>query len=312
MLRFLCAALCVLVALGTATAQETPFQPIATVNDDVITAFDLDQRMRLLAASGAPTDDVAALRGAALDALIDDRLRLQAGERAGLEPTPEIVESGLTELARRSNSTPDEFRQALAERGVGDQAISDMVGAQVIWREVVQNQFSGRIEPGEAEIDAEIALADRGGDVSVRLSEIGLATGDQGRSEAETRALADRLYRELASGGDFAAAVQRYSRSSSRAQGGDVGWLRLADLPPDMAQILGTVGVGEVAPPIPVNAGYSLLRVTDRRVENAELDADDPGLRERVRQSLVERRLNRLSQGLLQELRRDALIEIRQ
>jgi peptidyl-prolyl cis-trans isomerase SurA len=303
-----------LLAVGLAAAPaaaQTPFQPVATVNDSVITAFDLDQRMRILAAGAAETADTQALRNRALDQLIDDRLRLQAGERAGLEPSPDIVEAGVRLLAEQSGTTPETFRAGLREQGVTDQALDDMVAARMIWREVARSRFGDRVEPGEAEIDAEIALRNEGRTVSLRLAEIGLPSGADGRGPEETRALARRLSRELAAGGDFAAAVARHSRAPSRENGGEIGWVPVANLPPAIASRLSGVPVGGVAQPLEVEGGFSILKVLDRRVEGGGVDADNPELRDRVRQRLVGERIGRLAQGLLQELRRDALIEIR-
>jgi len=311
-----CCALMIaaLAAFGAPYAPaQTPFQPVATVNDDVITAFDIDQRMRILAASGAPVGDTQQLRNLALDQLIADRLRLQAGERNGLEPSDEIVAAGLAELAEESGVTPERFRSGLAEQGVGAQALDDMVAAQVIWREVVRGRFLQQVEPGEADIDAEIALAGEGGTVEVRLSEIAMPMSYRG-SESATRQFAQDLSIALQAGGDFSAAVAEHSRSDSRAQGGDLGWVGIDNLPPVLQAQFVDAPIGTVSDPLEVRGGIAILGLTDRRIEQLgeTLDPEDPELRERVRRRLTTERLERFAQGLLQELRRDALIEIRQ
>lgn len=293
-------------------AGQTAFQPVATVNDDVITAFDLDQRMRLMTILGAQAPNNQALASQALDELIEDKLRLQAGEREGLAPNDETFERGVNFFASQLELTPESFVSAALERGVTRQAIDDMVSARVIWREVVTQRFLTRIEPGEAEIDAEIALANQRGRTAYRLREIGLPNAENGRGEAATEALAERLYRELSAGGDFVSAVDRHSRAPSRAEDGMIGWVMERDLPPQYSAEIAPLEVGGVTRPLPVPGGFTLLQVADKRVEEGGgLDPADPELRERVRESLTARRLERLAQGLLQELRRDALIEVR-
>ncbi len=308
-LRLIAALAAACLAAAGAVAQETPFRPVATVNASIITAYDVDQRARILAALGAEAapEDLANL---ALDQMIEDRLKLQAAKQAGLEPTPEAVARGVQAFAAQLGTTPEAFRGRLEAAGVTDQAIEDLVAGQILWLDVVRERFRGRIELGEAEIDAEIALGRGSEDAAYRMQEIGLPFAADGRTEAETRALADRLYRELAAGGDFAAAVERYSRAPSAARGGEVGWIPAADIPPGLLRIVAGLPEGGVTPPQSVQGGLSILRVAERRVAG-DVDPEDPELREQVRRDLVGRRLELLSQGLIQELRRDALIELR-
>lgn len=311
-MRLSVVALLTVMFLATGAWAQTPFRPIATVNSSVITIYDLDQRMRLMSALGveAPSTDV--LREQALDLLIGDRLKLQAGKRAGLEVTPEIIDLGLQEYASRAGVTPDEFKSRIKRNGIDDQALEDLISPQIVWREVVRARFQSRIEPGEAEIDAEIALAAQNRNIIYRLQEIGLPFGDDGRDEAETRALADRLAVDLAAGGDFDAAVKRYSRAPSSRKGGDVGWVPGSKLPPELAAELARLSVGEIAPPQVVSGGVSILKLTDRRAQDgAAVDPNDEALRNRVRTNLMNRRLERFAEGYIQELRRDALIELR-
>ena len=311
-MRLSVAALLTMMFLSAGAWAQTPFRPVATVNSSVITLYDLDQRMRLMTALGVDAGSPEALRNQALEQLIGDRLKLQAGKRAGLDVTPKVIEVGLQEFAARAGVTPDEFRARMKKIGIDDLALDDLIGGQVVWREVVRTRFQSRIEPGEAEIDAEIALAQQNENVIYRLQEIGIPFGDGGRSEAETRALADRLAIDLAAGGDFDAAVKRYSRAPSNQKGGDVGWVQANRLPPGLAAELFRMQVGEIASPQVVSGGISILKLVDRRAQSAgALDATDETLRNQIRTNLMNRRLERFAEGYIQELRRDALIDLR-
>jgi len=297
--------------LAGPVAAQTPFRPVATVNQAVITAWDVDQRARILDVLGAPIEGQQ-LGSMARDRLIENRLMLQAGRGAGIEMTPDIVDAGLAEFASRAEVAPEQFRAAMAEAGVSDQALADFVGPQVIWREVVQSRYRNRIEPGEAEIDAEIALLAAQQNQSFNLSEIALPFDADGRGEAETRALAARLYDDLLRGASFDQAVRAHSRSDTAGRGGDVGWVPASTLPPELVSALAALEPGEVTPPLRVQGGFAILRLDGRRqTDEATVDPQDPDLRERVRRQLVNQRIELLAQGLIQELRRDALIELR-
>jgi peptidyl-prolyl cis-trans isomerase SurA len=295
----------------TAPAQ-TMFRPVAIVNDSAITGFDLAQRAQILVALGFPTASPDALRAESLERLIEDRLKLQEGVRLGLTAGADSIDAGIEEFASRSGLSADAFRTAMSTQGVTRLALNDMVSAEVVWRQVVLSRFARRVEPGEAEIDAEIALVKQRAGVSYRIAEIGLPTDDAGRSAAETRALAQKLYASLSQGGDFAAAVRTYSRSPSAARGGEVGWVTTVQMPPDLAELLSRLSPGQVGEPFPVAGGISILKMLEKRIDAANtIDASNPELRDRVRNRLSGQRAARLAEGLLQELRRDALIELR-
>ena len=58
--------------------------------------------------------------------------------------------------------------------------------------------------------------------------------------------------------------------------------------------------------------GISILKVLETKTDAASaIDPADQDLRDKVRRNLSSERTSRLAEGLLQELRRDALIEIR-
>ena len=306
----------VLLSTGLVTATgaraQTMFRPIAIVNDSAITGFDLAQRAQLLLALGFTAASPDALRAESLERLVEDRLKLQEGARLGLSASAESIESGIAEFAQRTGLSADEFRTAMSTQGVSEMALDDMVSAEAVWRQVVRGRFSRRVEPGEAEIDAEIALMQEREGVSYRVAEIGLPVGENGRDEAATRALADKLYESLSQGGDFAAAVKSYSRAPSAARGGDVGWVSNLRMPPDLAAMLSELSAGQVGQPFSVAGGFSILKLIEKRIDATDaIDASDPELRDRMRNRLANQQTARLAEGLLQELRRDALIELR-
>ncbi|MEM1298320.1 MAG: peptidylprolyl isomerase [Pseudomonadota bacterium] len=305
----LIAALWLVVATPPAQAQ-TLFRPVAIVNDSAITGFDLAQRAQILVALGFSSASPDALRAEALDQLVEDRLKVQAGKRIGVTPNPELVEAGVENIARQSNLSANEFRALMGSQGVTDQALEDLVVSDIVWLQVVRARFRGRIEPGEAEIDAEIAEGQRRTAFDYRIQEIGLPLNDGGRTEAQTRALAEELTRSLNSGGDFEAAVNQYSRAPSAASGGIVGWITTERMPPDLLLALNELQIGQVSRPLPVAGGISLIRLLDKRAAAGSAPVTEVS-REAARDRLVSQRSQRLAEGMLQELRRDALIEIR-
>lgn len=297
---------------GTAPAAvaQTLFRPVAIVNDQAITGYDLAQRAQILVALGYSAANPDALRSDALDQLVDEKLKLQAAKRMGITVTPEMVRAGIEEFARRSGRTPEALRALLSSQGVAEQALEDMARAEVGWLQVVRARFADRVEPGVAEVDSELALLGNRDGAEYQILEIGLPLEEDGRTEAQTRALAEQLYETLSGGGDFKEAVARYSRPPSAARGGEVGWVSTERMPANLRAALDGLEVGQVSRPLSVSGGISILKLIDKRTTGQQ-PAVDQATREAVRNQLVNQRSARLAEGLLQEMRRDALIEVR-
>ncbi len=249
---------------GSAQAQSadtTPFAPTIVVNEGVVSGYELEQRARLLEAFGAGGD----LLALAEDQLINERLQLQAGKELGLEITEEAIEGGATEFAARRELTADTVRQALSARGIAPETFNDFIEAGITWRSVVQTRFRRIATPTENDLDAALDLASRGIQESVLLQELGMPFSERG--EEATLELARRLSRELNRGGNFNAAVRRYSRTPSSARGGRLDWLPAASLPPQVAAQVLALQKGEVTAPIPITRGVSMLKLLDIREE---------------------------------------------
>lgn len=66
--------------------------------------------------------------------------------------------------------------------------------------------------------------------------------------------------------------ARQFSEASTRAVNGDLGWVRAAQLPDALAEAAQQMQIGQVAGPVAIPGGYSILYLTDRR----RLGAADP------------------------------------
>lgn len=284
---------------------QNPFEPALTVNNSVITRYDIEQRMALLDALGARGD----LREQATDQLTEDRLKVQAAKALEIELPEGAVYAGIEEFAQQRGLTVDQVFQALSARKIDTQTMDDFVESGLMWREVVGARFRQKAMPSESDLDAALAVAENAPVEMVEMSEIALPFAERG--EAETLALAERLSRQLQAGGSFAAAARQYSRSATAPQGGKMPAVPAATLPPAIrAQVL-LLGPGGVTRPIPIGGGVAILRLdamkqVPRGARPAEVT--DEQVRNQMREQMFAQRIGTFGQGYLQELLRDALI----
>ena len=246
---------CIALVLSVLPAMaQNLYAPAARVNDSVVTAYELDQRIKFLRVLNQPGN----IEQLALDGLIDDRLRTQAAKALGVAVSDEQIAAGMEEFAGRAELTTEQFLLAIGETGVEAQAFRDFVRAGLAWREVIGSRFGPRTQITEAEIDRALALSSSQGGVRVLLSEIILpAPPDQleaARSRASEIAEIDTL-------AGFAEAARSYSAAPSRAQDGRLEWVPVGNLPPPIrAQIL-TLRPGQVTAPIEGNNAIVLFQL---------------------------------------------------
>lgn len=250
------AAVLALALAPLGAAAQGLFSPAVSVNDSVITGFELQQRAAMLKLLNAPGDPLTVAR----EQLIDDRLRLQAALDAGIRPSTEDILDGMTEFAGRANLSREEFVRALEGNGVAEQTFRDFVRAGLGWRMLVQQQFTGRASISDAEVDR--ALSSQGGSSSVRvlISEIIMPMTPANQTKVRERA---QRISELTSTSAFSAQARRFSATQTRANGGRLPWRDLNELPAPLRPILLGLRPGEVSDPIPLQGAIALFQLRD-------------------------------------------------
>jgi len=269
----LAAALAAVVPNVDAFAQSSQ-RIAAVVNDEIISLHDLDERLALVLATSDIPDRGEAKRRLApqvLRALIDDRLKLQEARRLDITVTRSDIEDGLNRIESQLGIKRGTLPRFLSDRGVNPQALMDQVESELAWVRAVRRRLRGRLEIGDDEIDEAMArIQENVGKPEYRVAEIFLPV-DRPDRDAETRQVADRLLGQIQSGASFNVLARNFSQGAAAAVGGDLGWIREGQLGAEIDGALGRLQPGQVSEPLRSAAGYHLLLILDRRV-NQGLD----------------------------------------
>jgi peptidyl-prolyl cis-trans isomerase SurA len=123
------------------------------------------------------------------------------------------------------------------------------------------------------------------------------------------KVLADRVRTEAVKGVDFGTLVRRYSKYPGTATlDGDIGFVPLASLPPQIRAGLDTLEVGQVSEAIENQASFNIFKVGDRKPERPyTLDEIKEQLPDAVAQIKYKERYDEWLKGL----RAKAIVEIR-
>lgn len=258
-------AMAALAMTAPAAMAQNPFDPVIEVNDDIITAYEIEQRQRFLRLISPANSGIETTR----QELIDDRLRAQVLRQLGLELAEDDIRAGMEEFAGRAELTAEQFLDVLAQRGVAEETFRDFVSVGIAWRELIRARFANRVSIGEEEIDRALAAASTGSGVRVLLSEIIMPA-----PPAEADAVLARAERiaQSTSFEEFSSFARQYSATASRGQGGRLGWTPITNLPPALRPQILALAPGEVTQPIALPNAVALFQLRDIQ----ETDAPDP------------------------------------
>lgn len=141
------AALAVGLSLGATAVQAQSI--VAFVNSEPVTSFDVEQRMKINAATGKRGGG----RQQAISDLVDDRLKVIEARRIGYRLSDDNVEDQVTRIARSNNQTPLEFMQNLAKAGIDANAYRNKLKADYSWELAVSHKFKSAGAGDTREVD---------------------------------------------------------------------------------------------------------------------------------------------------------------
>ena len=272
-------------AVGTAPAETpapaAPSAPqglsesvAAVVNDDIVSTYDLAQRMRLLIATSGvqPTqENLQQFQREALVSLVDEHLQFQELRRVEKEQKIEIladdaeINEEIAEMAKGNNMSAEQFMAFLASRGIGQDTLKQQLRAQVSWSRWIQGRYGSRLRVGDDQIAATQALlAAQSAKPQYNIGEVLIdANRVGGMQQAMTGA--QQLVTQMQQGAPFPAVARQFSALPTAANGGDAGWVSPSEVPAEVSAVLEQMRPGQLSQPIAVKDGVYILYLREKR-----------------------------------------------
>ena len=265
-------AFAIWLVLPSGAGAQQSLRAAAIVNDEVISILDLEMRVRLaMLAVGASNDPQARRRIApqVLRTLIDERLQLQEAERLGIEVPQKDIDAAIDTLAKQNNRTRAEFLGALQQRGILLEALMEQLRATIAWQGVIARSLRPQVIISEEEVQSAVDRERAAqGQLERLVAEIFLSVDSPGQDE-EIRRSAQRLVEQLTSGARFQDLARQFSQSATAPVGGDLGWVRDAQLPAEISSALQGMSPGQIGGPIRSLSGYHIVFFRQQRTIKA-------------------------------------------
>lgn len=259
-------------------------QVLVKVNGDIITKSELEERQisalreRRISPEVLKNDEqlkkaIAEVTPQILVAAIDELLITQLGRERGLKLSDEQFNRWLTEM-RKDQGLDDEkrFQEALKQEGMTISDVRRNVERNFVINQVRAQEFGGKLQITEEEARQyyQIHQKEFTEPATVTLREIlievptlnqqGKPMISPGRDDEAAKKAAE-VRAQLTAGEDFAKLASEVSSGASKANGGLIGPIGVADLSSDLQTLLATMKPGDITQPIRTARGYQILKL---------------------------------------------------
>ncbi len=240
----------------------------AIVNDEVISMYDLVSRIRMVIVSTRLRDSPQVRRLHApqvLKRLIDERLQLQEAKRRNVSVSDRDMQQAVTSMEKRNKISAGGFKKFMQRIGIEAQSFLDQEKASIAWRKLVRRRLRPQVNVSDEEVEEVLNRLKAGqGQDEFRLAEI-LVSFDAPDEEITAKRTADRLVEQARRGARFSALARQFSHSATAAVGGDLGWVRSAELDPEILTIVSTLLKGQVTDSVRSVTGFRIYLLRDKR-----------------------------------------------
>lgn len=263
-------------------------KPTAIVNRTVITGTDVDHRVAMIEALNNVNiqgEELSRLKLQVLRQLIDETLQMGAAKEQEIAPTKAEIDQSINRIIAGMQRTPQEMEQFLRSKGSSMASFRRQVEGELSWSRVQRRKIEPFINVSDEEVKVILdrLKATQGSD-EYHVKEIFLAATPEQQAQkiAEAQRIIEEIRKQTRPFEYFAA---NFSDATTRAVQGDLGWVKLAQLPETLASNLSQMQPGQIAGPIDVGGGFSILFLEDRR---KVLTADPRDARLDLRQLTVD------------------------
>jgi peptidyl-prolyl cis-trans isomerase SurA len=239
----------------------------AIVNGQIITQTDIEQRVALILATNnaqkISEEDRERLRLQTFRDLIDETLKIQEAAAQEIVVDKAEVEQAMEDVAGRFQRSLPQFDAFVTQQGSSPASIRHQIRGELAWGRLQQKIFPF-VNVSEEEVQGTLKrmMAAKGSE-EIRVGEIWMRATPATALQVQTN-LRD-LAEQIIKGASFATFARTYSQTSTASVGGDLGWLRPAQLPPELEKVAGGMEVNQLVGPIAVADGFSIVMMIDKR-----------------------------------------------
>jgi peptidyl-prolyl cis-trans isomerase SurA len=278
---------------------------VAVVNTEVITQTELEEEVNELKSQVRQRFNGTELQQRlrqidymGINRMIERKLQVQIAKRRGIKVSDEEVKDAIARLRRLGESPnendPKEMAsikdQLTAFRIINQQVRSSLMVSEEEMRRFYEQHRERFLLPSE-----------------VRISQIFIALGPN-TEMLQVREKAQRVYALLKKGESFEELASQYSEGPEGRRGGSLGFMRVADILPQIQKTIQALTPGQTSEPIASPVGMHIMRVDEQKTAQYRPFEE---VREDIRNAVFQIKSEDAYQVWIKDLKDQNYIEVR-
>jgi peptidyl-prolyl cis-trans isomerase SurA len=290
---------------------------VAIVNDDVITLYELNQRIRVVTGSTPEQlrekgeERYLEARGKILQFMIDEKCAQEKIQEMGIKIPPKQIDARIEMIKRRNRWTQEDLLAALKQEGITFEEFREKIEKDLERAELINYQVKSKIIIRDEQITQyyEEHKKDFSTEEKVHLAGIFLIQRDPKDEEESLRlkAMGEEILAKFKNGEDFAVLCKKFSQGPGAEEGGDLGSFKVDQLDPELRKAVAGIEEGGVTDLIIKPNGIQILKLIKRQKAEAHPLEE---VREDIYATLYQEEVNRRYEAWIKELRKETYTKI--
>jgi len=230
-----------------------------------------------------------------LQQLITEKLVEKKAQEEKVKVGEEEIEKEIEEFIKRLGGKKN-FQYFLYSQGINEEIFKRRIEFQILLKKLLKKRIQVKEEEMKDFFKRNREKFQHPELVKVRRVVV--------RTEEEAK----EILKELQEGKDFSeVAFHKSIDPETRSQGGDMGYVPVERLWPELEEMVITMKKGEISPVIPTRFGFAIIKLEDRKPAEKRTYSE---VREEIREKLLEEKVAKEKNKFINELWRKADIKI--
>ncbi len=303
--------------LNPVLAAEVCNRVVAVVNNEVITLYELNNRMKEM--TGVTPDELKLkseamyldARKKILELLIDERIAQAKIKELRIQVSERQVDNFVEKLKRDNQWTQEDLVAGLEKEGLSYEKYRERIRWDIERAQLIEYEVRSKIIIRDEAIQKyyEEQKGTLGVAEKVQLAGIFLIRKNL-KSEEEMRELykkAQEMSAKLKAGADFSQMARSHSEGPGAKEGGELGLFTVDHLEPGMKSVVEALPEGGISEPLVRPNGIQIIKVTKKQAGKIRPLEE---MKEAIYGILYQEEVNRRYQNWIKELRESAYTRV--
>lgn len=271
---------CLMAIPAPAARPETLDAVIAVVNKSIITQSELEKEVtrvqRHLQRTQKITPPTQELSRQVLDKIILEKIQLQFAQLTGIQVDDAMVTDTLEDILSKNKMTKAELRKVIEQDGLTLSEYRESLKKELTLTRLQSRDVASTIPVSQQEVDyflqSPIGQDMLGQEYLVGHIMISVPESPSPEQIEQAEEKAKALFARIQQGEDFAQLSVIASQSPKALTGGDLGWMKIGQLPTIFVDPVMKMKLNDIQGPIRSPSGFHLIKLLNKRAANLEAE----------------------------------------